>query len=182
MLPVRSKLYRIRPWAPWAFVVASCLAQDSTPPVQLARTSHVDSIWAVTFDVKGSPGGWQLRSPSGKLPEQPKKFFLIKAGGEAAAIDADSATAVRGSIAGSRFTFELGKDLRATLEGLEVRDSPSGTLASPGGEIRWKAVKLGSVWICGNHYPKYHAATTDEEMRADTKEYKCERWHVLKTD
>jgi len=49
-------------------------------------------------------------------------------------------------------------------------------------DVEWSAVKLPSVWECANHKNPSHIATTDEEIRSLTMQYKCEGWHKLKTN
>ena len=74
--------------------------------------------------------------------------------------------------------------IRFNLEGLQFigkqdasqREIQGTTKEAAGKQDSWKAVRIGSVWVCGNHTPP-HSAASIEMMKQLTGKFNCAHWH-----
>lgn len=169
------------------------LAAERQAPCQAtipqAAPSHLDGIWSVKLDPGAQFNSEDLSRFNSQFSRS--KVVVVKSvGTEVQVSDPQTKKVFAGKALDARMLrFDLpaadepsGKTKILILDRHLSGNTMSGTAKIDDFQVQWKAIRLPSAWECSNHKNPSHIATTEEEMRSLTMQYKCVGWHKLKAE
>jgi hypothetical protein len=135
-------------------------------------------------DEKKMTGVWKLefKRPDGKMAQ--RVLYLIQDGTKLMVKDSPKGKTLVGSVEDGKVKIPLlimlDKDDKkeVTFTGSFEEKKLKGSATIQDQKIKWTGAILLSVWVCDNHDP-IHTATTDKQIKALTKKYKCSGWQRL---
>ncbi len=139
-------------------------------------TKDLDGVWKVS-----------LKKTEGWPSERPRILRISQEGDLLKVTDVQTGKVREGKFVAGKVSFPLfvpadsgAKAIDAELTGSFGKGMMQGTAKFAETSMGWNAVKLSSIWVCSNHENPKHTATSEEEMRSQTEQFKCQGWHRLK--